>query len=354
MSFNRPSLTEIIERTMRDAASRLTVPQLRRSNAVVYTRTLSGAVHGLYGAIAYAARQILPDTADSEFLDRHAACFGLERKRATKATGSVVFTFSQAIVDVPVGTVLQASNGSLFRTTSGVEQITGSEAVQGSAGVEAVEGGAAGNQVTGDVLTLLSPVAGVESEAEIVAISGGIDEEDDESLRLRVGSRTRETPHGGSSSDYAQWCLEVPGVTRAWCYPREEGEGSVVVRFVCDGNPNSIIPDEEMLQRVARHLEETRPVTADVYVRPPVTQPVDVTISGVNPATEAVKAAIVAELTNLFTREAVPGGSVYLSHMRAAISAAAGELDHDLVLPDEDPEPETASSLLILGDVTWQ
>lgn len=354
MSFVRPTLAELIARTEQDAVSRMNVPQLRRSNTTVYTRVLSGAMHALYGKIAFAAKQIFSSTAESEFLDRHAVEYGLSRKPAEKATGSVIFTFSQDVVDVPVGTFLQSDGGILFQTTSSVEQVTGTTAIQGTALVESVESGAGGNQVAGDVLSLLSPIAGVEGEAQIVALSGGVDAEDDESLRLRVLERKRETGHGGSASDYVQWCLAVPGVTRAWCYPKEEGEGSVTVRFVCDNNPVSIIPDEAMLERVAQHLETVRPVTSDVYVWPPVVQRVPVTISGVSPATTAVREAIVAELTNLFTREAIPGGSIYLSHIRAAISAAAGEIDHELVLPDEDPEPETVNSLLVLGDVTWQ
>lgn len=353
MSFVRPTLAELIARTEQDAASRMSVPQLRRSNTAVYTRVLSGAMHGLYGKLAFAARQIFSSTAESEYLDRHAVEYGLSRKPAERASGSVIFTFSQDIVDVPIGTFLQSDDGVVFQTTSSVEQMAGTGTVQGTASVEAVEAGASGNQLSGDVLSLLSPIAGVVGEVQIVALSGGVDAEDDESLRLRVLERKHESGHGGSASDYVQWCLSVPGVTRAWCYPREEGEGSVTVRFVCDGNPISIIPDEAMLERVAQFLETMRPVTADVYVWPPVVQRVPITISGVAPATTAVKEAIIAELTNMFTREAAPGGSVYLSHIRAAISAAAGEIDHELVSPTEDPEPETASSLLVLGDVTW-
>ncbi len=269
MSFVRPSITELISRMQQDAQSRMSVQQLRRSNANVYVRTGAGAVHGVYGYAEYLARQILPDTAEAEFLDRHASIFGILRKQAEKASGTVRLRFSSSLVPIPVGTFLQADGGVLFRTTADAVLITGVSPVQATVAVEAVEAGSAGNQTQGDVITLLSPIAGVESEATIVAVSGGSDAEDDESLRARIHSRTTDTPHGGAASDYVQWALEVPGVTRAWCYPREDGEGSVTVRFVCDGNPMSIIPDEAMLARVAEYLETVRPVTADVYVWPP-------------------------------------------------------------------------------------
>lgn len=49
MSFERPKLKAIIDRLDADIQSRLTVPQLRHSNAKVYGRVLAGAAHGLYG-----------------------------------------------------------------------------------------------------------------------------------------------------------------------------------------------------------------------------------------------------------------------------------------------------------------
>ena len=49
MSFERPTLKEIIDRLDGETQSRLSVPQLRRSNAKVFDRVLSGAAHSLYG-----------------------------------------------------------------------------------------------------------------------------------------------------------------------------------------------------------------------------------------------------------------------------------------------------------------
>ena len=352
MTFIRPTLREIVERTEADAQSRLTVAQLRRSNSRVYTRVLSGAVHGLFGYAQYISQQLFFDTAEGEYLDRWAFIYGLTRKAAERATGSVTFSYSGDLVDIPVGTTLQSDDGVVYATTSGVTLVAGASPVQANASVQASVPGASGNQTAGDVLSLISPIAGVVSEVSIVALSGGADEETDESLRVRLLARTQETGHGGAASDYVQWCLAVPGVTRAWCYPREEGEGTVTVRFVCDGI-DPIIPDESMLDRVAAYLETVRPVTTDVYVRPPVTQAVDLTIAGVTPSTAAVKEAIIAEVKNLFTREAIPGGGIYLSHIRAAVSAAAGEEDHTVVSPVTDPEAETANSLLVQATITW-
>lgn len=346
MSFERPTLKTLIGRIEDDAVSRIGVSQLRRSNANVFSRVLAGAVHGLYGFIEYISKQCFFDTAEDQYLDRWASIFGVKRKAATKASGTIKFSYSGEQVTIPTGTVLQSEDSARYKTTSAVDS-------DGVASIEAIEAGEAGNQTAGDILTLVSPIVGVYSEATIEGLAGGADAEDDESLRARLLSRARETPAGGAKADYVQWALEVAGVTRAWCFPEESGEGTVTVRFVCD-NSSPIVPDETELQKVKDYIDERRPVTAHLTVEAPTLVAVPVTISGLFPATDAVKEAVEAELKELFEREAEPGIRVYLSHIRAAISAATDEEDHTLVSPTSDPVPASNSELLTLGEITWQ
>lgn len=346
MSFERPTLKTLIERIGNDLESRLSVTQLRRSNARVYSRVLAGAVHGLYGFVEYISKQCFFDTAEEQYLDRWSSIFGVKRKAATKAGGTIKFRYSGSQVTIPTGTVLQSEDSIRYRTTSSVNS-------SGIASLEAIEAGEAGNQTAGDVLTLASPIEGVYSEAIVVGLAGGADAEDDESLRVRLLSRARETPNGGTKSDYVQWALEVPGVTRAWCFPEASGIGTVDVLFVCD-NTLEIVPDEAMLQKVQDYIDTKRPVTAHLTVGAPTLVKVPITISGLLPATDAVKEAVKIELEELFKQEAEPGTRVYLSHIRASISAAMGEEDHTLIAPTSDPTPSSSSQLLTLGDITWQ
>lgn len=346
MSFERPTLKELIERIGNDTESRLSVSQLRRSNAGVFSRVLAGAVHGLYGFIEYISKQCFFDTAEEQYLDRWASIFGVKRKAATKASGTIEFSYSGSQVTIPVGTVLQSEDSVRYKTTSAVDS-------DGIASVEAVEAGDEGNQTAGDVLTLTSPIEGVLSEAEIIGLAGGADAEDDESLRARLLSKARETANGGTKADYVQWALEVPGITRAWCFPEGSGIGTVDVYVVCD-DAASIVPDEAMLQKVQDYIDSKRPVTAHLTVSAPTLLEVPITISGLLPATDAVKEAVKEELTELFKQEAEPGTRIYLSHIRASISAAMGEEDHTLVSPTSDPTPGTTKKLLTLGEITWQ
>lgn len=171
MSFERPTLKEIIDRLDGETQSRLSVPQLRRSNAKVFDRVLAGAAHSLYGYISYLNRQQFFDTAESEYLDRWASIYGLLRKKATRgASGAVTFSFSAGLVNVPVGTILQSDDGVQYQTTGAVDS-------DGKAAVEALNDGVIGNQQDGDVLTLVSPIIGVFSEVEIIKLGGGSEAE---------------------------------------------------------------------------------------------------------------------------------------------------------------------------------
>lgn len=348
MPFSRPVLADIITRTRDDIVSRLPSPDLlRRSNAEVYARALSGAAHGLYGYIDWLSRQLIYDTADSDMLERWASIWGISRKAATAATGSVTFTGSNGAV-IPSGTTLAAYDGQLYATTADATIAAGTVVVA----VTASAVGLAGNRATGQTFTLQSPISGVIATAAAGAMTGGTDTETDDSLRSRLLARIQEPPHGGDKADYLAWTLEVPGVTRAWVYPQELGIGTVSVRFMMDDSYVDGIPLAGDVTAVAAHIDPVRPVTAQVTVVAPVAVPLNFTIAALSPASIAVQAAITQELKDLIAREAYPGGTIYLSHIREAISIAAGELDHSLTSPAANVVM-TTGNISTFGTITW-
>ena len=280
MPFERPNLQTLIDRIDADLESRLSTSQLRRSNAKVYARVLAGVSHELHGFIEFLSRQLFFDTAEAEYLDRWASIYGLVRKQPSLASGTVVFTVLEEGATVPEGTLLQADNEAVYETTSAVSE--------GKASVRALTAGTAGNVSAGDTLVLVSPIEGISSECKTAeGISGGADEETDESLRARLLSRVREPPHAGTAADYKAWALEIEGVTRAWVYPLEGGPGTVTIRFVCD-NSSDILPSAEMIKKVQAYIDSVRPVTANVTVSAPTIQAIPFTISGLDPNNDIV------------------------------------------------------------------
>jgi uncharacterized phage protein gp47/JayE len=348
MPFDRPSLAELVAQTQQDFAARsgLSDP-LRRADVAVHARVAAGVAHGLYGALDWYARQILPDTADAEYLDRWASIWlQVPRKAAAAASGVVAFVVQAGAV-IPAGTQVRALDGQVYATTAAASGVVPAF----TAPVQAVGAGAAGNRTSGQAMQLVSPVAGVQPAVVAGEMSGGADIEADDALRARLLDAIRRPAQGGSAADYVAWALEVPGVTRAWCYPGELGPRSVTVRFVRD-NDASIIPDAAEVAAVQAYINQRRPVTDQLTVVAPTLLPVALTIAGLSPNTSAVQAAVSAELADLFRREAKPGGAVLLSHIRAAISAAAGEDDYTLTSPTANVVA-TTGQMLTRGVITW-
>lgn len=349
MPFLRPTLSTLIGRVTNDISGRMTgaVNAVSRSVIVVLSKVVAGAASNLYGYLSFLSDQILPDKAEAEYLVRHAAVWGLRRKGGTVASGIATATGTNGTA-IPVGTILSRVDGARFRTTVAATIAAGTADLA----IEAELAGEDGNTEALAQLTFTSPIAEVQATATVSAdgLTGGAADEDYDDLRARLLQRIRNTAQGGAKADYERWALEVDEVTRAWVYPLYLGDGTVGVTFVTDGRED-IIPLEADVDAVQAHIDAVRPVTADVTVFAPIPAPLDIEI-GVAPSTPEVKAAVEAELADLFTRDSEPGGTIYLSRLQEAISIAAGEHHHVVNVPTDD-FAASAGHLPTLGTVSW-
>lgn len=348
MAFNRPTLTQLVERVTADIETSLGVvgAALRNSFTKVFSKALGGIAHLLHGHLEWASRQIIPDTAEDEYLARWASIWGITRTAATFATRTIQFVGTNGIV-IPEGTELVTSDGVRFRTTAEVTIAAG----VASAVVRALTAGITGNAKAGTVMTLVEALVGVETEASVTAeTTDGVDEETDAALLARLLQRIQSPPLGGAASDYEKWALEVSGVTRAWITPNYLGIGTVGICFVRD-NDDTIFPSEGEVDEVSAYIMERRPIPAKPYVFAPTADEVDFSIF-LNPDTAEIRSAIEAELDDFFQREGEPGAVLYLSRIREAISTAVGEFDHTLQQPSANIEPETGY-LPVRGTITW-
>jgi uncharacterized phage protein gp47/JayE len=345
MPFETPTLPTLISRTAADLASE----SLRKSDAQVLARALSGAAYGLYGYLDWISKQILPDTADETTIERQ-ALLRLETPRiaARSASGSATFrAASGAVLDADQ--VMQTSDGRQYRVVQAVTTTSGTNV----ASLEAVDGGALGNAAAALTLTLVQPVLGVDDTFTVLApgLTGGTDQESIESLRARVIRSYQVIPHGGDADDYVTWALECAGVTRAWTVKNYMGPGTVGVFFVRDGDTD-ILPDANEVTIVQAYLESKAPVTAEVFALAPTLKPVNYTIK-LTPDTTVVRTAVIGELADLHEREAGLGQSLLVSHVREAVSSAEGEMDNTIVSPAADVSAKP-NELLTVGAVTWQ
>lgn len=348
MPFARPTLEELTTRITDDLNSRFESNALRRSNNEVLARVLAGAVHMLHGHLDFISKQVIVDTAESDFLDRWANVWGISRKPATFAVGNVLFSGSIGST-VTEGVVLISNSGIEYQTTEERNFTSTTEEIP----VIALTAGQSANLLEGESLVLRSPIPSVESNAIVSTggISSGEPRESDESVRGRVLSVIQDPPQGGSINDYKQLASTIEGVGRVFVTPLIQGPGTVGISFLTN-DPDNLIPNQTKVNEVQSFIDEEKPVTATVFVFAPIAIPLNVTISNLSPDTTEVREAVQNEIADVILREAEPGGTILLSHMREAISIATGENDHVLISPTSNVSTNL-NEILVPGDVNF-
>lgn len=347
MAFKRPTLAELIERIDADQLSRLSPDQAALSSRL--TRLMAngnaGLVHGLYGYLQWLERQLFPETCDDENLVLHSA--GVPRRQPGVASGRVAMNGAEGAL-VNAGTRLQ-KDGQEYEIEESAVISGGAATVE----VVAVAAGVAGDQPAGTELRLVSPVPGVSSVGVVDddGLSGGANLETFESWRDRIIQRRARVPRGGAEGDWADWALEVPGVTRAWEEPLGMGLGTIVVRIMADDASDGPLPSNQLLEAVFEHIEARRNVQANVFVVAPATEEFKPEL-WVDPDTAENRAAVEASLRDLVEREGRPGGELLISRIRYAIGSVGGLSDYALESPTQNVT-YSPGTLPVWGGVVW-
>ena len=198
MTWERPTLTELHEQA--EATAKAVLPELdtslRRSNIKVLTAVRAGADYLQFAYLARMAKQIHVHSAETAYLEDLSAVWGIQRKLATKAAGNITLTGTTGTV-VPAGTELRRADDARYVTTGEVALSGAGTAAE----VEASEAGDAGNAVAETPLALTGYVNGLNSTAVVdaAALTGGSDDEEDDSLRARTLYRIQNPPRAGRS-----------------------------------------------------------------------------------------------------------------------------------------------------------
>jgi uncharacterized phage protein gp47/JayE len=317
--------------------------------------------------IDWLARQLLPDTAEKDFLDRHAAIWlpNNGRKSATLANGGATITGITGKV-LPAGSQFQAT--SVDGTTTYLFQSGNAVTLSGVPTPFTFTAITAGHTglAAGDTLALNVGISGINGTATITSIADGINGETDDELRVRVLARIQQPPVGGDANDFVQWVLATPGVavTRAWCSPNEIGAGTVTLRFMVDDllNEINVFPTAQQATLVTAYVDTVRPVCLkDRFVFAPTPEPINFAISGLSPDTVANRNAIQASVNKMLFERAAPAHAIngvtqgaqtiYAEWVSDAISQIAS-IDHFTLLMSDHPMP-FKSSLAILGTITY-
>jgi uncharacterized phage protein gp47/JayE len=340
MPFSRPTLTDLRNQVATDinAETGGIDALLRFSNLGILGAVQAALASGHYGYLDWIARQIVPFTATDEYLEGWAALKGVTRKAATPGSGQVVFTAVTGSI-IPDGTLVSRSDGREYHTRGAVTANAGFATVSVFASLP----GADGNALPGVGMFLRVGIVGVTGAGAVAtALVGGADVESDDLLRSRMLQVYASPPQGGAITDYPNWALAVPGVTRAWAQPGALGPGTIAILFMMDtaeaaynGFPqgtngcsqyearDTAATGDQLL--VADAIFPRQSVTALAYAVAPTPNVIAFTIRGLGatPAT-ALQASIGAAIDAALLVGAVPGGRTYLSTIEAAIASIAG------------------------------
>ncbi len=139
-------------------------------------------------------------------------------------------------------------------------------------------GGAAGNVSARSLTMLQTPIPYIGRVENRLPAEGGVDGEDIENAKERGPIRLRALGRAVTPQDYVHLAhREAPEAARIHCVPSDADNGVrvlVVPAAASDEHGRldfeTLVPPEEMLQRIAHVLEQRRTVGARVVVEPPV------------------------------------------------------------------------------------
>ncbi|MDH6675717.1 putative phage protein gp47/JayE [Paenibacillus sp. LBL] len=269
----------VIEQRMLDASP----PDIdKRQGSVTYDLTAPAAIEieRAYVELDVVLAAGFADTTYGPWLDMRAREYGLTRKPAVKAIGSLTFSGPDGTV-IPAGTV--ASTGGetpVYFVTKAPATIAGGTV---TVAAEAQEGGADGNTGAGTINTLIGDLVGIVTVTNGTFFEGGVDAESDASLLARYLERARRPATSGNANQYRQWALEVPGVSDARVYPIWNGPGTVKIVLLDD---EKTAPDSTIVSAVQAYIDPTQdgtgqgvaPIGAIATVAGAVEIPINITV----------------------------------------------------------------------------
>lgn len=282
---------------------------------------------------------------ESYLLDYHADGRGLVRRESVNATGYVTVTAKAGLV-IPLGYGFSTEADDEGNTIDFVttEEVTVDSLGNAKIPIEAAEGGSASNVGVNTIVLhagdetgeLLDEIISVTNEE---AVTGGLDEEDDDTLRERIVEydRSHDISYVGNVADYKRWALSVPGVGAVTVIPAKDDSGIIkIILMDQNGVPASKQIQDAVYDYIMRPDSESdrlAPPNAVLEITAPET--VVVNISAVVYLREAeigdvqndLKAALQSYLLNVSSNDS----AVRISAINSIIGSVSGIYDYDSV-----------------------
>lgn len=231
------------------------------------------------------------------------------------------------------------------------------------ANIESVNIGINTNLDPGAQLIPVTPIGGVDVRAYVQpgGVSGGTDDETDESLRIRT-LQSRSNPVANFNvAAIEKTVLSVPGVTRVLVKRIYPAVGSVTILFLRDNDVNPI-PDATEIQQVKDVIYPIVPAHSsldDVYIQGPSPIVQNFRFFAIDPDTPSMREAITQNLIAFFQDEVEFETDVTDDKYGAAIINTIDPLNGDVLTSFllSDPSGDIVvgdEEIAILGTVTFE
>lgn len=281
---------------------------------------------------------IFPMYAYGEWLDYHAQMRGISRRPATASSGTLQLTVTKN-TNIPAGSQFSTASvdgqpSVVFETTQGKYNLPeGTVEIP----VKCTQTGIVGNVIAGTVIFKLSQLSGVTAVTNPEAITGGTEEENDDSLRARIVSldQSQSVSYVGSVADYKRWSLEVPGVGGVTVIPAQDDSGLVTL-VITDSNGDPA--NEEICQNVYDYimspadpeLRLTAPNVKLSVIPPTITElSISATVEvGTGSNLEAIKSTFIQEV-QAYLDTARSDGEVRYTQIGKILAGVPGVYDYD-------------------------
>lgn len=347
--LSMPSLDEIRQAILRDVKSLEPQADIQvDSDYYARASALASVAEGIYARQNWMIKQFFPDSANSDYLEKHAGLRGIYRKNATYASGR------GARVSGNNGAVIDAGRQLVTQDRRFYEVIEPATIQNGQAllSVRSLDVGAAQNISSETPASFLSAPTGVQSDCLLVDVQGGTEAESDSALLNRLLRRIRRPPAGGNKYDYIEWAEEIDGVSSAYVYPLRRGLGTVDIAITSDNN----LPSDEIVARTQRHIDEMRPVTAKEakVIKPSVTTiDFSIQVKLANTTLPEIQTAIQHALRRYFD-SLIPADDLIVSQCEAVVSDLTGVVDRRFIQPTSNRQADTQTKIewFRLGHIT--
>jgi uncharacterized phage protein gp47/JayE len=195
------------------------------SEAYMIGDVLGVQLEGVEQQAVTLTKEILPDQADTPYLNRHGGVDGVSRNPAVAWSGNITITGTPSAT-VTFGTAVLTFNGlnygSFEQSGSPVSSVTLSGGGSATVQATAASTGATTSLPDATILTWSSTPTNANSTATVQSsgtIIEGADAELDQSYAARIISRRQNRPASGNRADWQAWGLAVAGVADAYVYP---------------------------------------------------------------------------------------------------------------------------------------